>query len=459
MLILYTILLLIVSSMVLVVKRNYETLYLFGMSISLFLMLNGLFIYIAKKGGISRELQNFLYVNQDIKTNIQYLLITLDSLGYIVAIGRYLFPLFLLLLAIHYSMIPWVRRSLWVRRLIFVLPASSLIIYQPDIFHVVTKTNPTLQLIIINSTYVWIIIYLILAMGLLLFEAYSITMKFFQRPFILITTFISSLTLLYGLYFSQDPAQIYQFHSADFIWKHGIHYLKAVLSVPAYTFIVILNVVGALIGFASLLKYTQDIFESSREGELIKQKSDAVSMGTSIFVHSIKNQLLANRVIFKRMERLDYADQATIEQLQTYTKQLEKQNENILLRIEELYNSVKTNQVHLVPVKLKDVIEHAVTSFYHKQDKESVCLEYTVDTDATVLADKSHLSEAVYNIIVNAFDAVSHLGEQGSIRLNCYSVRLYNVIEVIINNLTVIRKYKTTRRYPTGFYYRTFREF
>ncbi len=403
------------------------------MSISLFLMLNGLFIYIAKKGGISRELQNFLYVNQDIKTNIQYLLITLDSLGYIVAIGRYLFPLFLLLLAIHYSMIPWVRRSLWVRRLIFVLPASSLIIYQPDIFHVVTKTNPTLQLIIINSTYVWIIIYLILAMGLLLFEAYSITMKFFQRPFILITTFISSLTLLYGLYFAQDPAQIYQFHSADFIWKHGIHYLKAVLSVPAYTFIVILNVVGALIGFASLLKYTQDIFESSREGELIKQKSDAVSMGTSIFVHSIKNQLLANRVIFKRMERLDYADQATIEQLQTYTKQLEKQNENILLRIEELYNSVKTNQVHLVPVKLKDVIEHAVTSFYHKQDKESVCLEYTVDTDATVLADKSHLSEAVYNIIVNAFDAVSHLGEQGSIRLNCYSVRLYNVIEVTDN--------------------------
>src|SRR5690625_2080053 len=210
-----------------------------------------MFVYIAKKGGISRDLQNYLYFNTDIKTTIQYLLITLDSLGYIVAIGRYLFPLFLLLLAVHYSMIPWVRRSLWIKRLIFVMPIISMIIYYPTVFHMITKNNSILQLIIINSTYVWIIIYLTVAMGLLLFEAYSITMKIFQKQFILITTFISSLVLLYVLYFGQDPAQIYQFHSADFIWKHGVYYLKAVLSVRAYTFIVLLNVIGALIGSRS----------------------------------------------------------------------------------------------------------------------------------------------------------------------------------------------------------------
>jgi len=430
MLILFTIFLLILSCMVLVLKRNQETFHLFGMSISLFLMLNGMFVYIAKKGGISRELQNFLYFNTDVKTNIQYLLITLDSLGYVVAIGRYLFPLFLLLLAVHYSMIPWIRRGLWIKRLIFVMPIISLIIYYPTVFHMITKNNSILQLIIINSTYVWIIIYLTVAIGLLLFEAYSITMKIFQKQFILILTFISSLALLYVLYFGQDPAQIYQFHSADFIWKHGVYYLKAVLSVRAYTFIVLLNVIGALLGSASLLKYTQEIFESSKEGELIKQKSDAVSMGTSIFVHSIKNQLLANRVLFKRMDRLDGTNEQNMEQLNQYIKKLENQNENILLRMEELYNSVKTNQVHLIPVALNDIIENAITYFYNKHDKEAMQLNYAIDTDATVLADKSHLSEAVYNMIVNAFEAVSTVETEGLISLKCYSERLYNVIEI-----------------------------
>lgn len=232
------------------------------------------------------------------------------------------------------------------------------------------------------------------------------------------------------LYFGQDPAQVYQFHSSSFIWKHGIYYLKATLSVRAYTFIFVLNVIGALIGSASLLKYTQEIFESSKEGELIKQKSDAVSMGTSTFVHSIKNQLLANRVLFKRMDRLDVTKEQDVGQLQTYIQQLELQNDNILLRMEELYNSVKTNQVHLIPLALEEIIEEAMTNFNNKHDVDAVRLNYSVETNAAVLADKSHLREAIYNLIVNAFEAVSGRGTGGSIWLNCYSERLYNVIEV-----------------------------
>ena len=193
MFIIFLLFLLIASVMVLIVKRNKETFYLFAMCISLACMLSGVLIYIAKKGGITKEIQNLFYFNSDIKTSIQYFLITLDHLGYLVAIGRYLFPLFLLLLAMHYSMIVWLRRSYWLKRIIFIPPLLSLFLYYPDVFHSLTKQNTFIQSIIVNFSLMWIVVYIITAVFLLLYEAYSINMQIFRRQFILIITFIFSL--------------------------------------------------------------------------------------------------------------------------------------------------------------------------------------------------------------------------------------------------------------------------
>src|SRR5699024_10090953 len=134
--------------------------------------------------GISRELQEFYYFNVEIKTKVQYFQITLDHLGYTIAIGRYLFPLFLILLALHYSMIPWLQRSHWVRRFVFVMPILSLILYYPGLFSLFSKNNEGLKQVIISGSNLWIVLYLITATFLLIFEAYSIEMKFFQRKFI-----------------------------------------------------------------------------------------------------------------------------------------------------------------------------------------------------------------------------------------------------------------------------------
>lgn len=57
------------------------------MSISLTLLIIGIMLYIAKKGGISSKLQDFYFFNTVIKTYVQYFYITLDALGYLVAVG------------------------------------------------------------------------------------------------------------------------------------------------------------------------------------------------------------------------------------------------------------------------------------------------------------------------------------------------------------------------------------
>ena len=110
-----------------------------------------------------------------------------------------------------------------------------------------------------------------------------------------------ALSGLYLLYCGQDPAQVYQFYSYDYIWNKGIGYLQYAPTIAGYVTIVVVNVICGVLGTISLLHYTQDSFLSDQEEMALERKFDIARTGASVFVHSIKNQLLANRILEKRM--------------------------------------------------------------------------------------------------------------------------------------------------------------
>lgn len=433
MLIVLMIFLIIASIVLLALKRNKESLYLLGMCISLAVHLTGILIFIAKKGGISSKLQDFIFLSRSIKTSIQYLLITLDLLGFIIAVGRYTFPVFILLLAMNYSMIPWIRRKQWLQYAILLFPAISLFLYYPKVFRLLTINKPQLQEVIIVFSRYWITLYVITAFILLIIEFSSITLKFCKKQFVQIMIFMMSVSTVYLLYSGQDPAQVYQFYqfySDDYLWRNGIYYMNSALSVPAYTVIVLGNVICGVLGFASFLKFTQRNFADSHEEFIMKNKFDNVSYVASVFVHSIKNQLLANRVIHKRIQTMYENDGIEKEQLKDYINTLSMQNELMLSRLDELYKSIKSNSIFLVPVPVEEILNCAVERFHNKYpDKE---VEVITESKATVLADKTHLCEAVYNLLVNAQEAVNETdrGHMGGVSLICHNERLYTVLEV-----------------------------
>ncbi len=435
MLIILVVFLIIVSVLIVISKRSWESFCLSGMCLSLAVMLTGILIYIAKKGGISGELNRFFFLSLELRSKIQYLLILLDQLGYIVAIGRYLFPLLLMLIALHYCMIPWVRRKQKLIRLVFVLPLGTLLIYYPKVFRFLTLENNKLQTFIVNATNIWIILYIIIAIVLLLYEAYSIQMKFFRRQFMLIIIFIFSLSGLYLLYSGQDPAQVYQFYRDNYVWKQGIYYMNATLSIPAYILILMTSLICAIVGIYSMIKYAQVNFAINREEITKQRKFNVISTGASVFVHSIKNQLLANRVIYKRLDLLIQESTPDLVKLKEYTDILSSSNEAMLARLDELYRSVKSNVVHLIPVTLSELVMGALDLFHKKYPDYNP--EVTFSKGTVILADKEHLCEAIYNLLVNAQDAVNEAnrGIQGKIELKCYNIRLYTVIEVIDNGI------------------------
>ena len=427
----------IASGFVLYRKRSMESFFLSGMCISLMLEFCGILIFAAKKGGYSREMLEFLFVSMELKTTIQYLVIPLNVIGYMIALGRYLFPLFLLQIAMRYSMISAIRKDPLIKKLSVLLPVVSLIVYYPGIYKTVTLNRPKLQEFLTEFSYFWILLYICIALILLIHEYFSITMVFFRRQCSLIVICMIAISGLYLLYCGQDPGQVYRFYHASYKWKRGIGYLQHMWDIKAYYLLMLINVVCGILGFISLMRYTQENYANDMEEVVMERKYNTARVGTLVFVHSTKNQLLANRVIFKRLNGLDMDKEADVKKAKEYIATLEDINESLLERMEELYRSVKSSSIYMISCRLEEIVANALERFHDKCP--GVPVEVVLESDVSVLADKAHLCEAIYNLLINAQDAVeaAELGEKGKVSLLSHDERLYTVIEIKDNGVGI----------------------
>ena len=66
-------------------RRDVLSLYLLGMSVCNLVMLAGIVIYIAKMGGTAAQQRAFLFLVPELQTWLQFLPLSMDKLGYVVA--------------------------------------------------------------------------------------------------------------------------------------------------------------------------------------------------------------------------------------------------------------------------------------------------------------------------------------------------------------------------------------
>ena len=146
---------------------------------------------------------------------------------------------------------------------------------------------------------------------------------------------------------------------------------------------------------------------------------------------------LANRVIFKRLNSLDLEQKEDIRKAEEYITTLADINEALLERMEELYRSVKSSSILMVPCQLEEIVHDSLNRFYNKFPNALV--EVVLESNAAILADKAHLCEAIYNLLINAQDAVdaAERGEEGQVFLLSHDERLYTVIEVKDNGVGI----------------------
>ena len=283
--------------------------------------------------------------------------------------------------------------------------------------------------VLVEGAYWWITAYVAAALVLMIQELFAITMRFCRQQFVGIVGCHLALSGLYLLYCGQDPAQVYQFYSYDYIWNKGIGYLQYAPTIAGYVTIVVVNVICGVLGTISLLHYTQDSFLSDQEEMALERKFDIARTGASVFVHSIKNQLLANRILEKRISQELDKPEPDLSRVRACVNQLQESNEMLISRSEELYRTVKNKSVTLVPTTLGQIRETTLERFRRKYP--DALLECRLNESETVLADGNYLSEALYNLLTNAWEANVDAGHgDRPIRLSSSRERLYVVLEV-----------------------------
>ena len=170
MLIIILMLLAIISVSIIILDRNKLYFLIAGLYISCILMFIGLILFFAKSGGLSSYQQIFLFITKAIQHRLRFTAISLDTIGYLVVLGRCLFPLFLLLIAINYSMIEWVRSNRYIYKLATLPSIFFLIIFYPANYRVWFKGHLQLQKFLNDLTLFWIFIYIGIALFLFIHE-------------------------------------------------------------------------------------------------------------------------------------------------------------------------------------------------------------------------------------------------------------------------------------------------
>lgn len=393
-----------VSILVAVRRRDSLSFFLLGMSVSNCVMLAGIIVYIAQTGGVPTRQINFFFLTASIQDYLRYLPVPMERLGYIVVLGRTLFPLFALWVALDSSMISWVRRRLKTFHGISCIPTLLLLIYYiPDVCWKINRGRIELMMTMMKLALGYTLLYLIVTVVLLLVEQFSTTISFYRRKNKHLILYVVGIGLLYCIYATKDPTQIYHFYISEYIQYGVSSYIGSALSSSGWMMVGITSLCFVLLGSYGMLRYTQMEYDEEKQNLSLQRKLDTAGQGVSVFIHSIKNQLLSSRVLHKKLDRALNSDPPDLEMARSVAVQLRTLTEGMINRINELNQALKNNAMLLVPVSVMDVVDSAIERFAEKYPDVSV--EIMGHCDRRVLADLSHLAEAVYNLLINGYEA------------------------------------------------------
>ncbi len=255
----------------------------------------------------------------------------------------------------------------------------------------------------------WIVASVAAALALLLQEYFAITSPYFKRSTRLVVLALVSVTALYGMDAIQDPGQIYNFYVSEYIRLGSLNYLRTALS-SGWSWLPLLACTVFFVGLGSfnMIHYSRISQSEAQEDTTLQRKFDTASMGASVFVHSIKNQLLAARVAHKKLQQELENPAPDLEKVRDWAACLREMNASMLERMEELYRSIKVSYIELVPVESGEIVEAALARLAQKYPDAKVQVHQGVQ--AQVLADRTHMAEALYNLLTNAWEAAGAAG-------------------------------------------------
>ncbi len=138
------------------------------------------------------------------------------------------------------------------------------------------------------------------------------------------------------------------------------------------------------------------------EREVFEQSYKAVTSGTAMMNHAIKNKLQLIDMLASRIETASDSSKQTVKDARLIQEEM-NQLMDMIGRIQH-----RIREIHLVeePVSIGELLRAAMDANRPLAEKKGIAMELTVASDVLVWGDRVHLMEAIGNVLHNALDAV-----------------------------------------------------
>ncbi|MDD3409800.1 MAG: sensor histidine kinase [Eubacteriales bacterium] len=374
--------------------------------------------YIAKKGGISQAISTVFYLNRSWRGALQYMAITLPRMSFMAALGRFLFPVCLMALTLDLCESLSVRLRRRLAAGLTAAPLLCLVLYIPAVFEQLVSRGRTWQMALVIGSRVLVIGYGVAALALLAVELIRMPSLYFRARFVRRYAFIPLLVVIYLLFCAQDPGQIYLFYRDEYMMDLGLWYLQpAVMSAPLHITLLTCTLACGCVSFFFLGHMTVHDLTERRKRKQLHLKNEMARVGGNIFVHSIKNQILATQVYDRKLAALLAQGSPDLAAVRRETQALALVHTQMREHMDALYRILSERSLALAPVRVGDWLDGVEHSFRQKFPAAQLIVYRSPEADdSTVLLNEESMREALLDLMQNALEAG---GEDKPVELAC----------------------------------------
>lgn len=396
-----------------------------------FLSMFGLILFIAKYGGFYYRINIVLFFNDSIRNFLLNAPVKIEGISRMLTAGRSLFVFSLIGLSISFlSYKP--TKHVWNIYVISLLPTlANLIFYDPIIYKwALTSMDRKDTYIIGWVTRGWLVLSVSASIYVLIWKYRRITIPWVKRQSKFIMLGVFSLVLFYFYLGFMGPLQVFDVRTFYVLYSDFSNFNPPLTLVEWYASIGFTGVLS-LFSIISIWRYTEIEMKMGKEDLLLERKLKTANMGAQVFTHALKNQLIMIGLLVKQANQgvqAGHDDMASVEKSLTKADEIVNQT---LGRLDQLYKSFKTSHLQLKPHSMRTLIHHTLKRMPEIPSHIHIECEW-LGAEPMILADFEHMSEVLYNLLMNAIEAIE-ADQSGLIRLIVYVEDNWVIIKIADN--------------------------
>ncbi|GIP35525.1 PAS domain-containing sensor histidine kinase [Paenibacillus sp. J2TS4] len=397
-----------------------------------FLSMAGLILFIAKYGGFYYKVNIVLFFHDSVRNFLLHLPISIEGISRMITVGRsvFIFSLIGLSVSLLYYR-PFIK--LWkIYALNAIFPLANIVFYDPIIYKwALGAMDREVTYFAGWLTRGWLVVSALISLYLMVKKYRKVTIPWVKKQSKYILLGVFSLVLFYFYLGFLGPLQVFDVRTYYVLYSDFSNFNPPLTLFGWYSSIGLTGILS-LVSILSIWRYTEVEKTMGKSDLQLERKLNTANMGARVFTHAIKNQLLMIQLLVQQAKRQAAAESksGTLEAENTLAK-AEGIVSHTLDRLDQLYNSFKTSHLQLRPVSVQALMQMTLERL--SLVPEHLWLECELpDRKTMVLVDANHMSEALYNVIINAVEAVKEQ-KDGWVKISAYVEEKWVLFQIIDN--------------------------